>query len=262
MTGTPGAVRNPSVFIRLILAVTGSGAAFLVRNVPFMLKLPWEPFLQLSVGSVLAAAFLVPFWLPVSRKNEVTGVSNPGTAAFSALVLHLPVVVAVMLRRPVFTGFSAHWFVMALYLFLLAAFEEFLCRGFLMDVLSLRGGRVTGLLLSSAVFAVLHLGNDSVSVIGVVNVFLVGVMFGMMRLVSGGLLYPILTHWAWNLVTGLVFGLPVSGIGLGRSLFRVTGRLPWSEFGPEGSLLMTIGILGGIVVSGVKLRGIGMPYRR
>ena len=117
-----------------------------------------------------------------------------------------------------------------------------------MDSLSFGGSRLTGLLLSSLAFAAFHLGNDCVSAAGIANIFLAGALFAFMRIATDGLVYPTLFHWLWNLMTGMVLGWSVSGHSLMPSLFGPASSPPWGGFGPEESILMTVGTLGAILI--------------
>jgi membrane protease YdiL (CAAX protease family) len=181
------------------------------------------------------------------------GRKNGRLAVAASAVLFIPFIVIALLSGLEYVGITSGWFLFAAALFLLAASEEIVCRGFMMDALGFRKSRLTGLLLSSLAFAMLHLGNCHAAFAGIVNIFLAGVLFGFLRLVTDGLFYPIMVHWLWNLTTGMIFGWNVSGHALLPTFFRTTNRPPWGAFGPEESILMTIGTLGAIAVLIKKL---------
>lgn len=204
--------------------------------------------LNLSVSGFIALTVLFPLWKLVPETAGRFGRRDGWTATAASAVLFIPFIVIVFSTGLEYAGAGAEWLLFAAALFLLAATEEIVCRGFLMDALSFRKIRLTGLLLSSLLFAMLHLGNDNASFTGIANIFLAGVLFGFMRLVTDGLFYPTLLHWFWNLVTGMVFGWSLSGHTFLPTIFRPITHPPWGGFGPEESILMTIGTLGAIAV--------------
>ncbi len=203
--------------------------------------------------SFIALIVLIPLWRLVPRVAGWFGRKNGRIAVASSAVLFIPFTVIAIRSGLLYVGFSSEWFLFAGALLLLAASEEIICRGFMMDTLGFRKSRLTGLLLSSLAFAMLHLGNSHAAFAGIANIFLAGVLFGFLRLVTDGLLYPILVHWLWNLATGMIFGWNVSGHELLPTVFRTAGHPPWGAFGPEESILMTIGTLGAIAVLVKKL---------
>lgn len=188
------------------------------------------------------------FWRLVPPVAGVLGRREGLAAVASAAALLLPFAVIALRTGLEYQGISGRWFLFALSLLLLAAWEELVCRGFLMDCLSFRKSRFTGLLLSSALFSMLHLGNANASAAGLANIFLAGALFGLLRIVTGGLWYPVAVHWIWNLMTGMVFGWNVSGHILMPTLFSPASSPPWGGFGPEESFLMTVGTVGGMLI--------------
>lgn len=209
--------------------------------------------LNMSVAGFISVIVLFPFWKLVPEITGISGRRNGRTAAAASAVLFIPFIVIAFSSSVEYAGVGAEWLLFATALFFLAATEEIVCRGFMMDALSFRRSGLTGLLLSSLIFTMLHLGNDHASFAGIANIFLAGVLFGFMRLVTGGLIYPTLLHWLWNLMTGMVFGWNVSGHALFPTIFRPITHPPWGAFGPEESILMTIGTLGAIAVLMKKL---------
>lgn len=133
--------------------------------------------------------------------------------------------------------------------------EELLFRGYAFQKL-LRWNRAVAYVFVSFLFAALHLGNESVTLLGLSNVFLGGILLGLAYERYGRLWFPIGLHLAWNLATGPVFGHEVSGYESVRSILLETGGGPdlltGGEFGVEGSVLMTL----------VELAAIALLWRR
>ncbi|MCD4847751.1 MAG: CPBP family intramembrane metalloprotease [Candidatus Aegiribacteria sp.] len=236
-------------FCRIGIAFAGLLLWFMVQGIlSLSLGFIENDILNISVAGFLALAILLPLWRLVPGVTPISGADNSSIVAAVTFILFCPFLVIPFFTGLEYIGFNFGWFQFAMALLLLAANEEVICRGFILDALSFKGKRIVGLLFSSVVFAYLHISNDCASVTGILNIFLVGVLFGLIRFLSNGLVYPILIHWLWNLITGMVFGWSVSGHTMLPSLFRPVLRPPWGGFGPEESILMTIAIACCLVV--------------
>ncbi len=137
-------------------------------------------------------------------------------------------------------------------LFVMALGEEVLFRGILLRLWVDRLGPRGALVLTTLLFTVLHTGNPGVDLLGTFGVLLAGVLLGLAALRSGGVWWPFGVHLGWNVATGLIVGLPVSGISL-PSLVRWLpvgdGPSLWGgDFGPEAGLAFHTALLVGIVV--------------
>ncbi len=125
--------------------------------------------------------------------------------------------------------------------------EEVLTRGFLLPIFGTRYGTTAAIIVSSVLFSVLHLFNDNLSWIALLNLALFGVFACLYALYEGGLWGICALHASWNWVQGNLFGLPVSGSSAGSSLvsLHLTGPDWWAggAFGPEGGLAVTLVLL-------------------
>ena len=121
--------------------------------------------------------------------------------------------------------------------------EELLFRGYPFQKLLL-WNRWLAQFFVAFLFAALHLGNESATMLGLFNVFLGGIVLGLAYERYGRLWFPIGFHLAWNLTTGPILGHEVSGYESMRSILIETGSGPnlltGGEFGVEGSVLMTL----------------------
>lgn len=98
--------------------------------------------------------------------------------------------------------------------------EEFLLRGWLQPILVRYWPGWVAILLSALLFMALHLLGGTRASLTLLNLFLGGVMFGLLAYRSGGLAAPIAAHWAWNVSESLILGLdPNPGVGAFGSLF-------------------------------------------
>jgi len=119
--------------------------------------------------------------------------------------------------------------------------EELYFRGYLLTNLSEGLRPVVGILLSSLIFGLAHLGNPSPTVLSVAGICLFGLLmvFGLLR--SGGLWLPVGLHAAWNFVEGPLLGFPVSGLSTYRLYqTQIDGNplLTGGAFGPEAGLVL------------------------
>jgi membrane protease YdiL (CAAX protease family) len=130
------------------------------------------------------------------------------------------------------------------------AAEEALLRGFLLPVIGIRFGVTAGIVVSSLVFAALHLLNPNLSLISLLNLALFGVFAALFALYEGGLWGVYAIHSAWNWAQGNLFGFEVSGTQAGSTvLFDLMEVGPdWltgGAFGPEGGLAVTAVLIAG-----------------
>jgi membrane protease YdiL (CAAX protease family) len=124
-----------------------------------------------------------------------------------------------------------------------AAVEEITIRGYVLQTLREQYGTKGAVLISSAVFALLHgLNPGGASWAPMVGIFLAGVYLSLAYLATGRLWYPIALHAMWNVCEGPIYGLPVSGLKIPQTLLHVRAGGPplWTggPFGPEAGLLV------------------------
>jgi CAAX protease family protein len=119
--------------------------------------------------------------------------------------------------------------------------EELLFRGYWLQNLGDGLNWTLGILISSALFALAHIGNEGFSPAAIVGLFLAGVFFAFSLFRSGSLWLPIGLHIGWNFFEGPVFGFQVSGLEAFR-LTQQTGKGPdimiGAAFGPEAGLVL------------------------
>jgi membrane protease YdiL (CAAX protease family) len=105
--------------------------------------------------------------------------------------------------------------------------------------------------ISSAFFGALHLGNPNAIWVSAAGIFLAGVFLAYSYLRTRQLWLPIGLHIGWNFFEGVVFGFPVSG-SESYALIRtsVDGPVLWTGglFGPEAGLVVIPALLLGVVM--------------
>lgn len=139
--------------------------------------------------------------------------------------------------------------------FVQSSAEEFLCRGFLYQKLLQRYQKpVVAIVGNSLLFALLHLTNSGVTLLSVLNIFLVGVLFSLIVYYTNSLWCAFAVHAAWNFMQNIIFGLPNSGMTLPYSVFKLDANTARNSFaydvgfGIEGSLMAAIVILAACII--------------
>ncbi len=128
--------------------------------------------------------------------------------------------------------------------------EELLHRGYILQNVRDGMGLRWGLLLSSGIFALMHLGNPNATWYSILPGLTAAgffLAFGWVR--TRQLWLPIGVHIGWNFFEGIVFGFPVSGIdvvGLVRQTPTGPTYLTGGPFGPEAGLLLVPALAVGI----------------
>lgn len=121
--------------------------------------------------------------------------------------------------------------------------EEIMIRGYFLSNFCESMNRYIALLISSLIFALMHLGNANVTVLSFINIFLAGILLGIYYIYRQNLWLPISLHFIWNFMQGPVCGFEVSGVETtGIFVQDIKGSELWTggAFGFEGSLLASI----------------------
>lgn len=134
---------------------------------------------------------------------------------------------------------------------LYALHEEMVFRLFLADVLSIGNRFMAGALLSSALFAAVHMDNPHSSPLGLVNIFMAGFGLCLIRARGGGMAGAVAAHFLWNAGTGVLMGLEVSGFTF-PAVFRPA--VAKGAFGPESSPFVTLALAAMVIPAAWKWR--------
>ena len=95
-----------------------------------------------------------------------------------------------------------------------AGSEEVYFRGWLQPFLADRWGTAIAIILSAVAFSLLHVIGGARSPVTILDLFLGGVLFGLLAARTGGIAAPVAGHIAWNWVEQSVLGLvPNPGLG-------------------------------------------------
>lgn len=168
----------------------------------------------------VALATLVGPVRPVLRRTAVGVALGAGTMLASSLLVALLIGLSGSEARPeqvildeALAGGVRTALALVAAVLLAPLGEELLFRGLLYPALRRRRGVVTAVVISSVVFAVVHLDVAVTQPLALVGLAAVGVVLALARERSGGLLVPVVAHAAYN-ATALVVALAAQRSGL------------------------------------------------
>lgn len=126
--------------------------------------------------------------------------------------------------------------------------EEVLLRGYLMISVAAKKPIIAAILLNSVIFALMHLANNGITLLPVINLVLYGIFASVYTLKSDNLWGTCAIHSVWNFAQGNIYGIAVSGIQINASVLSFTPTesntiINGGSFGLEGGLAVTIVLL-------------------
>ncbi len=130
--------------------------------------------------------------------------------------------------------------------------EELLSRGYHLQTIASGTNLFWGVIISSSVFGLLHLGNPNATWVSTAGIFFAGIYLAYAYIRTKQLWLSIGLHIGWNFFEGVVFGFPVSGMDT-YALTRINIQGPelWTggAFGPEAGLIVLPSlIVGGFLI--------------
>ncbi|MFD2130277.1 CPBP family intramembrane glutamic endopeptidase [Pseudogracilibacillus auburnensis] len=223
---------------------------------------PWMVLLTQGAGSIGGIAATLVVFRAINKKNpNQLGIQGPrgdfifglflGAASIAAIFFILlatgDVTLLSSLLNPEITWYTLSFLILFI---LVGFFEEMFFRGYVMKTMEERGNKKWVIYVVSAlVFSLVHGTNPNVSILGLVNIALVGILFAYMFDMTKSLLLPIGYHITWNFFQGNVFGFAVSGTSpYGMYAIEVSETndlLTGGAFGLEGGALATLLIIAG-----------------
>ena len=135
-------------------------------------------------------------------------------------------------------------FILSIGVFIFIAIsEELFLRGYILNNLMTSFNKSIALLISSLIFSLLHAANPNFNLLGLISLFIAGLLFGLTYIYTRSLWFPIAIHFSWNFFQGTVFGFNVSGKDT-YSLIVTKNNTQniWNggNFGFEGSVISII----------------------
>ncbi|MDR2382353.1 MAG: CPBP family intramembrane metalloprotease [Prevotellaceae bacterium] len=129
--------------------------------------------------------------------------------------------------------------------------EEILMRGYILNNFLQSMNKYLALVLSSLIFALLHLLNPSFNLMGFISILFAGMLLGFFYIHTKSLWFALVLHFCWNFFQGTIFGFKVSG----NPTYSIISQHPvknnilnGGEFGFEGSIFSPIFIAIAILV--------------
>ncbi len=108
-----------------------------------------------------------------------------------------------------------------------------------------------GLIITSALFGLLHYFNFNATIISSVNLAFIGLLYGYAFVSTGSLALPIGLHFAWNFTQAQFFGLNVSGftpmVSFLDTKYLSDKSIAGGNFGPEGGLVILLSVIIGLI---------------
>lgn len=136
--------------------------------------------------------------------------------------------------------------------YLLTAFsEEVLFRGYIQGLAKHHYNFKVGIIFSALFFVSMHALNSGMNLFSYLQLFLGGILLGLLREKTNGLWFGIGFHFFWNFVQVGIFGFPMSGqkyISVVSIRFLKNDFLTGSNFSPESSIVTSIILLFGFFV--------------
>jgi len=230
------------------------------------------PVLMESIGNLLAVSALTNFgagalanaalsrmyeegrissvglqWTPQSTRDLLMGViGGAGGAAFILLTALALRIASYGTATPGPAGGVNVVFLLVLLLFG-ACGEELVFHGYAFQLLTRTAGPFAAVLPVGVLFGVLHLGNENVTFLAVVNTVAWGILLGCAFLRTGALWLSIGLHFGWNAAMPLI-GVNLSGFTMGVVGYELHWRVSdlWSggAYGFEGGLFTTLVVIG------------------
>ena len=150
--------------------------------------------------------------------------------------------------------------------FVQSAAEEMVCRGFLYQrvLRTYREKYLLAIIVNSVFFGAIHLGNDGISALAIVDLVVTGLLFTAMVYYFDSLWMAMAAHAGWNFTQSILAGLPNSGMVVPYSVFKLDAATARDSFfynvafGVEGTvpaIAIQVVVLAAIVMIGRKMDG-------
>ena len=125
------------------------------------------------------------------------------------------------------------------------ASEEVFFRGFMMTSILRKIGVVWAVVISSAVFALLHIFNGGMGVISMTALFFVGAFLALIALRTNSLWTACALHAAWNFGSGLMASGSIGGLTMDYAAVRIGDMGIGQDYGIIGDPrdLLSIGLM-------------------
>jgi membrane protease YdiL (CAAX protease family) len=227
---TPGGFKGNSFTAPVVALQESLFLIALVLDLAVMLKIEHKPF--------------VLDFLPLrggAARHIGVGIAA-GLGAISLVIAALAAVHALSFGSIALHGLqaatSAIWWAVAF--LLVGLYEESFSRGYALATLSEGLGFWPAAIVTSLLFAGIHLTNRGETLLGILSVFCIAVLFCFTLWRTGALWFAVGFHAAWDYGQTFIYGVPDSAEVATRHLLNVRFHgPPWvtgGSVGPEGSV--------------------------
>lgn len=190
-------------------------------------------------------------------------------AGLGFLMLGLALLISFLCGTVKYEGFVLGDGIGLLLLFLLGFLiqgmsEEVLVRGYYMISVAAKNSLLLAVISNSVIFALLHILNDGIGILPLINLALFGAFASIYALKSNSIWGVCALHSIWNFAQGNIFGIKVSGIDTQVSLFSFSlnesgSIINGGAFGLEGGLAVSVVLVLGIIIL-LTMEGRGLNY--
>ena len=239
------------IIIGILLSALPMSIYYIVNNIDITTMTTMDMLISLY-GTIFTSLLMILFALKIDKRTLFSlGLTKKNR--FKRYVLGLLIgfitltgslLITFILGGAKFNGFADVNILMLILFFIGFMFqgfeEELLCRGFMMYGLSKKQSLFFAMMYNSLFFALLHLGNDGMNILAFMNLFLAGLSFSCMAVYFDDIWVASGAHSMWNYAQGNIFGILVSGMNMGSSIFsfELIGNtlVSGGKFGLEGGI--------------------------
>jgi membrane protease YdiL (CAAX protease family) len=196
-----------SIIISIVFSIW-ENPSFIARN-PALLRLYWEIIPLIAIVGVTAF-----FVTKVSKKQvQVILAKHAKRDVLSGLVFGtfwallasgLLAMTNTLKLTP--NNTPSYLLVWLFALFCNAAMQELLVRGYIFSLIRHKFNVTAAIIVSTVLFVAMHGPDLGAYGLGMLNVITASLVFGLLLLVFEGLLVPILVHFVWNILLGVLLG--------------------------------------------------------
>lgn len=217
-------VKNPGILSGSIDEMIQTAYDMLLTQ-PFMIILLYSFAFIIVMVVILVKAIH-------KRKLKTIGLVGKGSIlqyiigiGFGALLLVVQLIPTILNEYDniAYLGFS-NLVIVFLFAFLIqSAAEEILFRGYLFSTVTRRIGIVWASVVSSALFALLHVFNPGVNVLAILSIMLLGVFLCFYMVRTNNIWGACGIHFAWNFLQGTFTDLDISGVSIDYRIVEFKG---------------------------------------
>lgn len=255
-------------FFVIVIIILGQLLGSLLQFIPFMVSTDFITTVTMYLGFI-GVWIVAILYMRFTKKNrpilKILGRSAAGNTWINFLigigigfVLNGICILAAWLHKDIvlyYDSFQPVYFIIIfIAVFVQSSAEEFICRGFLYQRLMRSYKRpVVAIIGNALLFAFIHLFNDGVTALSVLNIFVVGILFSFMVYYMDSMWCAMAVHTAWNFTQNIIFGLPNSGMISPYSIFRLDATTANNSFaynvgfGIEGTLIADVVLILGCI---------------